>query len=195
MVRWLVRVVGVVLVVAGGVAVWQFVDQVRSQGQVTAAQAQGWHDLVAAAAGPVDATPAATPSPSDDACQGCYLKLTVVRLNRSMVAIDSDWTGLHRAPMVHYHASPAPGQAGNVLVAFHREFAWHDINQVGPGDAVTLQTRDGRVWTYVVDFVRIVRPTDVSLLQPTSGHDLTLITCDPWLQDYNRMVFRLHLQS
>jgi sortase (surface protein transpeptidase) len=38
-----------------------------------------------------------------------------------------------------------------------------------------------------------VRPSDVSLLRPTDGSDLTLITCDPPWQDYNRILFRAHL--
>ena len=35
--------------------------------------------------------------------------------------------------MVHYRDSPSPGQKGNVLVAFHRETHWYDINQLGAG--------------------------------------------------------------
>ncbi|HEV3231336.1 MAG TPA: class E sortase [Candidatus Dormibacteraeota bacterium] len=192
MVRWVVRAVGVALIVVGGFTVWQFVQEVRGQGQATQAQTQGWHDLVAAAAGP-EAVPSPAASGAPAVCPDCYLELTVPKLNRSMVAIDSDWTGLKRAPMVHYRTSPAPGQVGNVLVAFHREFSWRDIDQLGPGDTVVLQTKDGHTFIYVVEFRRIVSPNDVSLLQPSTSRNLTLITCDPWLQDYNRMLFRLHL--
>jgi len=49
------------------------------------------------------------------------------------------------------------------------------------------------VHTYRVDFVRTLSSVDVSLLRPTTGNDLTLITCDPPRQDYNRLVFRAHL--
>jgi sortase A len=191
--RWVVRGVGIVLIVAGVVTVAQFVRQLQEQRSVAADQTQAWRQLVDAAAGPPQATPAgATPGPTPLA-GGAYLKLTVPKLSKEMVAIDSDWTGLRRAPMVHYHGSPAPGEKGNMLVAFHREFEWPDINKVGAGDQLLVETTDRRTFVYQVDFVRIVRPSDVSLLSPTDGSDLTLITCDPWLRDYNRMLFRAHL--
>jgi sortase A len=131
--------------------------------------------------------PAAPPSSE------IYLKLTVPKLGTDGIAINSDWTGLKRAGMVHYAQSPAPGRQGNVLLAFHRETHWYEINQLRAGDDVQLETTDQKVYTYRVDFVRIVPPSNVDLLKATDGHDLTMITCDPIWQDYNRMIFRAHL--
>jgi sortase A len=195
MFRWIVRGVGVLLVVVGLVSIYQFVHQVGQESSVDQAQQRAWRDLVGAAAGPVETgTPGPDPSPSaPSACTDCYLRLVVPKLAREMVAIDSDWTGLKRAPMVHYRGSPAPGEKGNMLIAFHREFKWPDIDKLKAGDQVQVETPGRQSFTYQVDFVRIVKPSDISLLQPTQGSDLTLITCDPWLQDYNRMLFRAHL--
>jgi sortase A len=194
MFRLIVRGLGVVLILAGIVSIYQFVNQVRRESGTDQAQQKGWHELVAAAAGPeVQSSPGVEPTPPPGICSGCYLKLSVPKLNKEMVAIDSDWSGLTRAPMVHYRGSPAPGQKGNMLIAFHREFKWPDIDQLKAGDTVQLETLDHKTFTYQVDFMRIVKPSDVSLLQPTAGVDLTMITCDPWLQDYNRMLFRAHL--
>ncbi|HKR99746.1 MAG TPA: hypothetical protein VJU79_09545, partial [Candidatus Dormibacteraeota bacterium] len=38
-------------------------------------------------------------------------------------------------------------------------------------------------------------PAKVTQLAPTGGYDLTLVTCDPWWQDYNRIVWRASLVS
>jgi sortase (surface protein transpeptidase) len=38
-------------------------------------------------------------------------------------------------------------------------------------------------------------PSAVTQLVPTDGQELTLITCDPWWQDYNRLVWRADLTS
>jgi sortase A len=39
--------------------------------------------------------------------------------------------------------------------------------------------RDGKTYTYEVSSQRIVKPDDVSVIQPTSDNRLTLITCYP----------------
>lgn len=38
-------------------------------------------------------------------------------------------------------------------------------------------------------------PAEVTQLVPTSGYDLTLVPCDPWWQDHNRLVWRAELVS
>ena len=186
--RLLASAVGVALVGAGlfigaraGIQVLQQQDADRSQNRA-------WQEFTRAVQGQ-DAGTVAVPA----ATGNMYLKLTVPKLGKEGVAVDGDWNSLHDAGMVHYRDSPAPGARGNVLLAFHRETHWMDINQLKAGDQVQLQTRDLVVHTYRVDFVRTVNPSDVSLLRPTEGKNLTMITCDPPWQDYNRMLFRAHL--
>ncbi|MHB8509901.1 MAG: sortase [Candidatus Dormibacteria bacterium] len=197
--RWPIRVVGLALVVVGLFSVGRFVLELQAHQNADANQATAWKDLVQAAAGPAipESSPAPDPSPGavpSPLAGGLYVRLVVPKLNKEMVGIDSDWTGLAgRASLVHYHDSPAPGHHGNVLIAFHREFHWRDIDQLGPGDTVQLETTDRRTYSYTVDFVRIVSPSDISLLKPTDGSDLTMVTCDPWLVDSKRMIFRAHL--
>ena len=186
--RLLASALGVALILTGVVIAGRLGLQLLQQQRVERAQDHAWQQFTQAVRGE------STPLPSD--AGNIYLKLTVPRLgNRSGVAVDGDWTSLTTASMVHYRDSPAPGAKGNVLLAFHRETHWMDVNQVSAGDQLLLQTRDLVTHTYTVDFVRIVGPSDVSLLRPTDGNDLTVITCDPPWQDYNRMVFRAHLVS
>ncbi|MEA2684507.1 MAG: sortase [Chloroflexota bacterium] len=175
------------LVIGGRLAL-----QVTRQQNTDSAQDKAWQQFVVAAQGQA---PSPGPSAAAAALPGSvYLKLTVPKLsNKDGVAVDGDWGSLTTASMVHYKDSPAPGAKGNVLVAFHRETHWMDINQLAAGDQVQIQTTDLKVHVYQIDLVRTVHPTDVSLLRPTEGNDLTLITCDPPWQDYNRMLFRGHL--
>jgi LPXTG-site transpeptidase (sortase) family protein len=95
--------------------------------------------------------------------------------------------------MVHYHGAPDPGQAGNVIIAFHREPDYQYIDQMGVGAQITVQDRSCHVWTYQVTQVWTLNPDDVSQLNPTSGHDLTLITCTPWWTDTQRIIWRATL--
>lgn len=187
--RLLTSAVGVALLATGLIIGARLGLRLIQQQNAGRSQDQAWQHLTTAVKGQ-DAGAAAT-VPTD--AGNIYLKLTVPKLAKDGVAVDGDWTSLHDASMVHYHDSPAPGARGNVLLAFHRETHWLDINMVKAGDQLQLQTKDLVTYTYVVDFVRTVGSTDVSLLRPTEGNDLTLITCDPPWQDYNRILFRAHL--
>jgi sortase A len=46
------------------------------------------------------------------------------------------------------------------------------------GDQIMIQ-RDGKTYTYEVSSQKIVKPEDVSVIQPTNDNRLTLITCYP----------------
>lgn len=109
------------------------------------------------------------------------------------VAGDGTWDLLRSRSMVHYHDSPAPGQVGNVIIAFHREPDYEHIDQLGTGGTVTIQDRACRTYTYTITQRWILRPADVRQLVPTTGHDLTLITCHPWWVDSERIVWRATL--
>src|SRR5215831_11854086 len=57
------------------------------------------------------------------------------------VAGDGTWDLLNSRSMVHYQSTPAPGQRGNVIIAFHREPDYQNIDQLNTGDTVTIQDR------------------------------------------------------
>lgn len=72
-----------------------------------------------------------------------------------------------------------PGESGNVGIAGHRDGFFRGLMDVGPGDALELQTLRGTT-TYSVELVKVVAPEDVSVLDPTPGPALTLVTCYPF---------------
>jgi LPXTG-site transpeptidase (sortase) family protein len=193
--RFLVSALGVAMLLTGLVVAGRLGSELLNQQNTDNAQNRAWQQFVGAAQGQAPALGAPSPGASAPATLpgSVYLKLTVPNLNKEGFAVNGDWGSLTTASMVHYRGSPAPGEKGNVLVAFHRETHWMDINQLTVGDQVRLQTTDLKVHVYQIDTVHTVRPSNVSLLRPTQGADLTLITCDPPWQDYNRLVFRGHL--
>jgi LPXTG-site transpeptidase (sortase) family protein len=111
------------------------------------------------------------------------------------VAGDGTWALLDSRSMVHYTGTSDPGQQGNVIIAFHREPDFQYINQLAVGDTITIQSRSCQSFVYRVAQRWNLPPSKVTQLNPTSGHELTLITCDPWWQDYNRLVWRAELIS
>jgi len=105
------------------------------------------------------------------------------------------WTLLNSRSMVHYQTTPNPGQAGNVIIAFHREPDFQYINQLNVGDTITIQSRTCQTFVYRVIKRWDLPPNQVTQLGPTTGHELTMVTCDPWWQDYDRFVWRAELIS
>jgi sortase (surface protein transpeptidase) len=66
---------------------------------------------------------------------------------------------------------------------------------LGPGETVTIQDRSCTTYVYTVTQRWQLAPSDVTQLVPTSGHELTLVTCTPWWVDYDRLVWRADLTS
>lgn len=72
-----------------------------------------------------------------------------------------------------------PGAAGNIGIAGHRDGFFRGLKDVHEGDPIELETLAGSQ-TYSVADIRIVSPEDVSVLEPTTGPALTLVTCYPF---------------
>lgn len=71
------------------------------------------------------------------------------------------------------------GQSGNIAVAGHRDGFFRRLKDIAIGDGISL-AHDGGVDSYVVTSRTIVRPDDVSVIQPTDESVMTLITCYPF---------------
>ena len=72
-----------------------------------------------------------------------------------------------------------PGEGGRVGIAGHRDGFFRVLKDVGPGDMIELETLE-RIDVYRVSEIVIVKPNDVSVLQPTPTPTLSLVTCYPF---------------
>jgi len=79
----------------------------------------------------------------------------------------------------HLDESALPGQAGNVVLAAHRDTFFRSLRNIHKGDVVRVTTLSG-VRTYTVDSTEVVAPTQTSVMDPTPTPALTLITCYPF---------------
>jgi sortase A len=78
----------------------------------------------------------------------------------------------------HLTETAFPGDAGNAVITGHRDTFFRRIFELDQGDEINVQ-RNGRVFRYQVTGKKIVKPDDVSVLNPTNDAQLTLITCYP----------------
>ena len=72
-----------------------------------------------------------------------------------------------------------PGTDGNSGIAGHRDGFFRGLKDIGPGDAIELETLQGKE-VYHVERVWVVYPEDVSVLDATPTRSLTLVTCYPF---------------
>lgn len=72
-----------------------------------------------------------------------------------------------------------PGTAGNVGIAAHRDGFFRVLKDLKVGDALVLDTPAGTK-EYVVDWIRITTPDDVSVILPTPDPVVTLVGCYPF---------------
>ncbi len=56
-----------------------------------------------------------------------------------------------------------------------------------PGDQIVVST-ERQAYTYIVDDVRVVEPTDVWVMAPTDHAQITLISCYPYRVNTRRIV-------
>ncbi|ATY13977.1 class E sortase [Amycolatopsis sp. AA4] len=103
----------------------------------------------------------------------------------------------------HYSGTAMPGQIGNFAVAGHRmRGMFWDLDTIAPGDQVTVEDRTRR-YVYEVDANRLVSPRDAGVLLPVPERPgevptvarLTLTTCNPKWDNYQRLIVEAHLVS
>ena len=94
----------------------------------------------------------------------------------------------------HFPETPLPSQNGNMALAAHRTTHFRGLRDIHLGDEITI-TAGAAAFRYRVDQVWVVNPEDVSVLGPSVGRVLTLVTCFPF--DYvgsapQRLIVRAH---
>jgi sortase A len=105
--------------------------------------------------------------------------LSIPKIGLEVPVLDgTDDLTLNRAVGV-IEGTARPGEAGNSGIAGHRDGFFRGLKDVSVGDTVELRSLSAR-HSYVVESVRIVSPTDVSVLDATPSPALTLVTCYPF---------------
>jgi sortase A len=80
----------------------------------------------------------------------------------------------------HVSGTPLPGERGNSVVAGHRDTHFAFLRRLVPGDALDVETRDGRTRRFVVSATRVVDRKELSVVADAGDTRLTLVTCYPF---------------
>jgi sortase A len=110
---------------------------------------------------------------------GVVGRISIPRLHLSAIVEEGvDDTTLSRA-VGHIPGTALPGEAGNIGIAGHRDTFFRALKDLQPHDKIDFTTHSGR-FHFVVESLRVVEPTDVSVLTSDGGQALTIVTCFPF---------------
>ena len=118
-------------------------------------------------------------APSRVSAGGLVGMLDVPRLQLTTPVIEGDDDRTLQRSVGHLPDTPMQWENGNSAVAGHRDGLFRPLKDVRVGDEIRFRTTRDE-YRYRVTSTAIVKPDDVSVLEPKSQASLTLITCYPF---------------
>jgi sortase A len=106
-------------------------------------------------------------------------EVQVPRLGLNAIVVQGDSPANLRRAVGHISKSALPGERGNVALAGHRDTFFRPLQDIRLGDEIEFKTPE-RSFEYLVDSIDVVAPDELQVLEPSTGHDLTFITCFPF---------------
>ncbi|MEU8230280.1 class E sortase [Actinoplanes sp. NPDC048967] len=153
-----------------------------------------WNDPTVAPSTPVKAAPAA---PGKDLVGRLYIP----KLGKQWVVVNGVRPQDIRYAPGHYPDTAEPGEIGNFSVAGHRirKIFWR-LDELKPGDVIGVETRTNW-YVYKVSESVVVKPSAVEVVAPVPGKPkakatkamLTLTTCNPKFNNYERLIVHAEL--
>ncbi|WP_322907449.1 class D sortase [Paenibacillus campi] len=136
-------------------------------------------------------------SGDDTATQGDIIGIiTIPVIDVKLPIIEGATRDNMRSAAVHISETSPLGTIGNFAVAAHRAHKYgrlfNRLGEVKLGDVIQIEAQ-GRMYTYTVDHIQIVEPTDVAVLNANGKEqELTLVTCDPLINPTHRLIVHAH---
>jgi sortase A len=136
--------------------------------------------------------PAPTPGPE----HARQIFIEALWTNPQPIVQGDGWEQLKKGVGQHI-GSVNPGESGNMVLSAHNDIfgeLFRYLDRLKPGDKIKIMTAT-REFTYIVTGLKIVEPTDISVMDPTEEPSITLISCYPYLVDSQRIVIFGELQE
>jgi sortase A len=106
-------------------------------------------------------------------------EIRVLRLDLNAIVVQGDSPANLRRAVGHISTSALPGERGNVALAGHRDTFFRPLRDIRLGDRVNFNTPH-HSFEYIVDSIDVVEPHDIEVLEPSTGRELTFVTCFPF---------------
>jgi sortase A len=125
-------------------------------------------------------TTAHRPAPASPVRRGDVVaEIDIPRLDLSVAVFEGDDAGILERGAGHIPGTALPSGSGNIGIAAHRDTYFRPLRAIHANDVIALKTPAGTS-RYAVTETEIVPPSDIGVLAPSPGRDLTLVTCYPF---------------
>jgi sortase A len=113
------------------------------------------------------------------ATNGLIGRMEIPRLGLSVVVVEGVGRTTLRRGVGHIPGTALPGEDGNVGLSGHRDTFFRPLKDLRIKDEIQISTLKGD-FSYEVESLRVVEPSDVRVLEPARENVLTLVTCYPF---------------
>lgn len=122
------------------------------------------------------------------------LEVSIPRINKVLKVeggevVNNRWS-VSETGISYLTTSALPGTGGNTVMYGHNRInLLGELNKVGLGDIVSIKLDNGEVLGYRIFETRVIKPTEVDILNETEEDRLTLYTCSGFLDQARFVVF------
>lgn len=107
-------------------------------------------------------------------------QLEIPRLKLSVIVAAGTTKAILRRAAGHIAGTSMPGETGgNTGISAHRDTFFRPLRNIRTDDLITLTTSAGE-YRYRVVSTKVVKPSQVEVLDPNGTEVLTLVTCHPF---------------
>ncbi|TSC93168.1 MAG: sortase family protein, LPXTG-site transpeptidase, partial [Candidatus Berkelbacteria bacterium Licking1014_85] len=109
-------------------------------------------------------------------------------INWNVDTTDKNLLNVLKTGLAHFNSTALPGESSNIFISGHSSYYWWDKGQykrifallpeLKINDTIYIKYKNTQ-YTYQVANVKVVPPTDVSVINPTAEPILSLMTCVP----------------
>lgn len=124
------------------------------------------------------ATAAAAPGQPKLSAEEMLTRVSIPKINLDAIVVEGATPRQLTKGPAHITETAFPGETGNSVITGHRDTFFRHIYELKKGDEIFVR-RNGESFKYEVTGKKVVKPEDVSVLNPTPDTQLTLITCYP----------------
>ena len=106
-------------------------------------------------------------------------RIEIQRLGVSVVVVEGTGEAALRRAVGHILGTRLPGQPGNIGIAAHRDTFFRPLRNIRRDDIILLTTLQGE-YRYRVVSTKVVKPSNIAVLDSDATEILTLVTCYPF---------------
>lgn len=126
-----------------------------------------------------------------------FAKLVIPKIGLDTIVVEGVTPEALKQGPGHMPGTALPGELGNSVLSGHRVTygaPFYRLDELEVGDAIIVYTPSQK-FKYTVVEKKIVSPSDISAIQPTSEATLTLTTCNPRYSARQRLIIIAKLLS